>query len=242
MGTHPIFESDFDCLTDDLSNMSGDNNNDEALPLSPDCVQRGVAIDEKEETGHSSSSSTISSRTDSRPLCRICHSNSGIDSKETRPGDLITPCNCKGTLELVHRNCLDRWLRTADTKSCELCHYRFKMKSDMKPFCHWKPLSMTANERNRLLMSITFHIIALACVVWSLFVLIDKTAEELRAHEIRWPFWTKLVVVGVGFTGGLVFMYVQCRVYVDLIKRLRNENRVIYVQSLQTDIDQTQDV
>jgi len=112
----------------------------------------------------------------------------------------------------------------------------------MKPFCHWKPLSMTANERNRLLMSITFHIIALACVVWSLFVLIDKTAEELRAHEIRWPFWTKLVVVGVGFTGGLVFMYVQCRVYVDLIKRLRNENRVIYVQSLQTDTDQTQDV
>ena len=48
------------------------------------------------------------------------------------------------------------------------------MKSDMKPFCHWKPLSMTANERNRLLMSITFHIIALACVVWSLFVLIGE--------------------------------------------------------------------
>ena len=34
----------------------------------------------------------------------------------------------------------------------------------------------------------------------------------------------------------------KCRVYVDLIKRLRNENRVIYVQSLQTDTDQTQDV
>ena len=96
------------------------------------------------------------------------------------------------------------------------------MKSDMKPWSQWKSLTMTPNERNRLLMSITFHIIALACVVWSLFVLIgeislisvfecnlDKTAEELRAHEIRWPFWTKLVVVGVGFTGGLVFMYVQ---------------------------------
>ena len=25
----------------------GDNNNDEALPLSPDCVQRGVNIDGK---------------------------------------------------------------------------------------------------------------------------------------------------------------------------------------------------
>ena len=64
-----------------------------------------------------------------------------------------------------------------------------------------------------------------------------------------------MVVVGVGFTGGLVFMYVQdrfyhssdltkmtsnqrlnfdkqirkicwkCRVYVDLIKRFKNENK-----------------
>merc|ERR1712227_37825 len=170
MGTHPIFESDFDCLTDE-SKMSGNNNNEEALPLSPDCVQRNL-FEEKGER-NSSASSTISSK-DSRPLCRICHSNSGID--QDKPGDLITPCKCKGTLELVHRNCLDKWLRTADTKSCELCHYRFNMKSDMKPWSQWKSLTMTPNERNRLLMSITFHIIALACVVWSLFVLIDKTA------------------------------------------------------------------
>ena len=33
---------------------------------------------------------------------------------------------------------------------------------------------MSANERKKLLMSITFHVIALACVVWSLYVLIGK--------------------------------------------------------------------
>ena len=42
---------------------------------------------------------------------------------------------------------------------------------------------------------------------------LEKTAEELKNHDIKWPFWTKLVVVGVGFTGGLVFMYVQDRVF-----------------------------
>ena len=42
---------------------------------------------------------------------------------------------------------------------------------------------------------------------------LEKTAEELKNHDIKWPFWTKLVVVGVGFTGGLVFMYVQDRFY-----------------------------
>lgn len=209
---------------------------DECLPLSPDCV---TGNDVKRKSGSSEGScsrcSTISSKDTSSngPVCRICHSSSGLnkDSKDSK--DLITPCKCKGTLKLVHRNCLEKWVRTADTKSCELCHYRFDMKSSLPPFRNWKSLSMSANERKKLLMSITFHVIALACVVWSLYVLIEKTAQELRQGKINWPFWTKLVVVGVGFTGGLVFMYVQCRVYVELIKRFKNENKVIYVQSLQ---------
>merc|ERR1711990_871978 len=239
MGTHPIFESDFDCLTDESEiKMSevhqSENNNEETLPLSPDCVQKKITSD-SERDSDSNHSSSSSSRTESGPLCRICHSNSGINSRDGSSTDtaLITPCRCKGTLQLVHRNCLERWVRTADTKSCELCHHKFDMTSRLPPFKKWKRLSMSANERKRILMSITFHVIALACVVWSLYVLIEKTAEELKNHDIKWPFWTKLVVVGVGFTGGLVFMYVQCRVYVDLIKRFKNENKVIYVQSLQ---------
>ncbi|XP_016417456.1 E3 ubiquitin-protein ligase MARCH8-like [Sinocyclocheilus rhinocerous] len=54
-------------------------------------------------------------------------------------------------------------------------------------------------------------------------------ASESRILE--WPFWTKLVVVAIGFTGGLVFMYVQCKVYIQLWKRLKAYNRVIYVQN-----------
>lgn len=30
--------------------------------------------------------------------------------------------------------------------------------------------------------------------------------------DLQWPFWTKLIVVGIGFIGGLVFMYIQCKV------------------------------
>lgn len=48
---------------------------------------------------------------------------------------------------------------------------------------------------------------------------------------LEWPFWTKLVVVAIGFTGGLVFMYVQCKVYVQLWRRLKAYNRVIFVQN-----------
>lgn len=53
----------------------------------------------------------------------------------------------------------------------------------------------------------------------------------LQEGTLEWPFWTKLIVVAIGFTGGLVFMYVQCKMYVQLCKRWRAFNRVIYVQN-----------
>lgn len=51
--------------------------------------------------------------------------------------------------------------------------------------------------------------------------------------KLNWPFWTKLVVVAIGFTGGLVFMYVQCKTYVKLFRRWKQFNRVIYINDIQ---------
>lgn len=48
---------------------------------------------------------------------------------------------------------------------------------------------------------------------------------------LDWPFWTKLIVVAVGFTGGLIFMYIQCKVYLQLWRRLKAFNRIIFVQN-----------
>lgn len=39
---------------------------------------------------------------------------------------------------------------------------------------------MTSSERRKIFCSVTFHVIAITCVVWSLYVLIDRTAEEIR--------------------------------------------------------------
>jgi hypothetical protein len=93
---------------------------------------------------------------------------------------------------------------------------------------------MTKVERRKIFCSVTFHIIAITCVVWSLYVLIDRTSEEVRNGVLEWPFWTKLIVVAIGFAGGIVFMYVQCRMYLQLCRRWRAYNRVIYVQDCST--------
>lgn len=93
---------------------------------------------------------------------------------------------------------------------------------------------MTSVERRKVVCSVIFHIIAITCVVWSLFVLINRTTEEINAGMLEWPFWTKLIVVAIGFTGGLVFMYVQCKMYIQLCRRWRAYNLVIYIQDCDT--------
>ncbi|XP_075054113.1 E3 ubiquitin-protein ligase MARCHF1 isoform X2 [Mixophyes fleayi] len=161
--------------------------------------------------------------------CRICH----CEGDDENP--LITPCRCTGTLRFVHQACLHQWIKSSDTRCCELCKYDFVMETKLKPLRKWEKLQMTKSERRKIVCSVTFHIIAITCVVWSLYVLIDRTAEEIRQGNdngvLEWPFWTKLVVVAVGFTGGLVFMYVQCKVYIQLWRRLKAYNRVIFVQN-----------
>ncbi|XP_051025384.1 E3 ubiquitin-protein ligase MARCHF1 isoform X3 [Acomys russatus] len=166
---------------------------------------------------------------DNFEVCRICH----CEGDEESP--LITPCRCTGTLRFVHQSCLHQWIKSSDTRCCELCKYDFIMETKLKPLRKWEKLQMTTSERRKIFCSVTFHVIAVTCVVWSLYVLIDRTAEEIKQGNnngvLEWPFWTKLVVVAIGFTGGLVFMYVQCKVYVQLWRRLKAYNRVIFVQN-----------
>jgi len=95
----------------------------------------------------------------------------------------------------------------------------------------WEKLDMSSMERRKLVCSVTFHAVAFTCVIWSLYVLIDRSVEEYSTGQLNWPFWTKLVVVAIGFTGGVVFMYVQCTMYFALCRRWRAFNRVILVQN-----------
>uniref|UniRef100_A0A182SFF4 Uncharacterized protein n=1 Tax=Anopheles maculatus TaxID=74869 RepID=A0A182SFF4_9DIPT len=69
-------------------------------------------------------------------------------------------------------------------------------------------------------------------VIWSLCVLIERATEEVRRGQIGWPFWTKLIVVTVGLTGGVVFMYIQCKQYLNLCNRWRARNRILLIQNV----------
>lgn len=158
-------------------------------------------------------------------ICRICHCESDIHNP------LLTPCYCAGSLKYVHQTCLQQWLTASETSTCELCKFPFIMHSRIKPLNEWKSLDMSGVERRRLFCAILFHVAAALCVIWSLCVLIERAADEVRKGQIGWPFWTKLVVVTVGLTGGVVFMYIQCKQYLNLCSRWRARNRILLIQN-----------
>lgn len=59
--------------------------------------------------------------------CRICHCEGDDESP------LITPCHCTGSLRFVHQGCLQQWIKSSDTRCCELCKYEFIMETKLKP-------------------------------------------------------------------------------------------------------------
>lgn len=58
----------------------------------------------------------------SQLLCRICYSN---ENKE----ELSNWCNCSGTIALMHKSCLERWIFYSVIGSnwgkCEICNHKY---------------------------------------------------------------------------------------------------------------------
>ena len=161
----------------------------------------------------------------SEKICRICHC--GVEDEK-----FISPCKCTGSLGFIHQTCLQSWLNItgkANKKQCELCHYDFKLQSTLKPFHKWKMLKLTPYERKKVICSIAFHLLAVLCVIWSIWVLMERLISEANSDEIGWAFWTKIGVVFIGFVGGISFMYSQCKMYVTYFNRWKASNQVIVV-------------
>lgn len=64
------------------------------------------------------------------PMCRICH-DSGAQE------ELLSPCDCSGSLAPIHRNCLEHWLSASGTSFCELCHFQFTVQRKSRPLLEW---------------------------------------------------------------------------------------------------------
>lgn len=93
-----------------IENVREDNveHSNENLLLDPIKLDHKISLD------------SIVCNTIGSTLCRICQTN-------TVNEDLISPCNCKGSLAYVHYSCLERWLNQSCRNYCELCMYQYEV-------------------------------------------------------------------------------------------------------------------
>ncbi|PRD27897.1 UNVERIFIED_CONTAM: march8 [Trichonephila clavipes] len=100
---------------------------------------------------HSSQPSTVSSSLGGVDICRICHCEGDAELP------LISPCFCAGSLRYVHQSCLQQWIKSSDTRCCELCKFQFIMHTKIKPFRKVRPIAFSnrISKFQRVLMYYT---------------------------------------------------------------------------------------
>ncbi|XP_053737501.1 E3 ubiquitin-protein ligase MARCHF3-like [Synchiropus splendidus] len=76
-------------------------------------------------------------------MCRICHEG---DLHE----ELLSPCQCLGSLATVHRSCLEHWLSSSGTSLCELCQHQFTVKKRQRPLLEWLQSANAGQEKHTL--------------------------------------------------------------------------------------------
>ena len=89
---------------------------------SPD-PEEGLPMSPKKDSSSLGGSTSSLNNNESDKFCKICHC--GAEASNA----FIKPCLCSGSLKFVHQQCLQHWIKSSDTKSCELCKHPFTMSS-----------------------------------------------------------------------------------------------------------------
>lgn len=170
----------------------------------------------------------LNNNQDDIPTCRICHCTESPSSSLVK---LISPCHCSGSLKYVHHNCLQQWLDATNSQRCELCKHPFIMSVKYKPLYKWGSLNASPSERRRLICNSVFNLVSMVCIFWSIYVLIERASLDARNGQIDWSFYVKISVVTIGLIIGVIFVFVQLKLYYSIFMKWRQSNRIIIIRN-----------
>ncbi|CAL1265132.1 unnamed protein product [Larinioides sclopetarius] len=111
----------------------------------------------------------------SGPICRICHEG---DDKE----DLVSPCKCTGTVGLVHKTCMERWLSTRPNSNdkCEICNYTFVTARYPKSVLEWiQSDENNGNHRRSLMGDVTCFMLLTPLAIVSSFLCVEGAKRQV---------------------------------------------------------------
>uniref|UniRef100_A0A914X0B8 RING-CH-type domain-containing protein n=1 Tax=Plectus sambesii TaxID=2011161 RepID=A0A914X0B8_9BILA len=78
-------------------------------------------------------------------MCRFCFDEEDEDFIDADPEALmrnaddewLSPCLCSGSMQWVHRRCLEEWFKTVKRNQCQTCKFNFKRQWKMRPIRNW---------------------------------------------------------------------------------------------------------
>ena len=86
-----------------------------------------------------------SSKNSSGVFCRICHDGEAGGER------LISPCLCSGSVGLVHRSCIEKWLSSVNKDTCELCQQKYRVSRHSRPFSSWLLTPAVGDDQRNLM-------------------------------------------------------------------------------------------
>uniref|UniRef100_UPI0037E904F3 E3 ubiquitin-protein ligase MARCHF3-like n=1 Tax=Semicossyphus pulcher TaxID=241346 RepID=UPI0037E904F3 len=109
----------------------------------PQCyTQMKVKIDDQLMSAGRDVNTKLCSMQDTS-MCRICHEGGAQE-------ELLSPCECSGSLSTIHRSCLEHWLSASGTSFCELCHYQFTVQKKSRSLLEWLQNPSLRQEKRTL--------------------------------------------------------------------------------------------
>ncbi|KAG5311092.1 MARH2 ligase, partial [Acromyrmex insinuator] len=143
-------------------------------------------------------------------ICRICHMGGYAPSADNHlspcnsenlidqtsilsnfVGPLISACKCRGTVALVHVECLERWLTESGRARCELCGYKYAIRrvrrhTFFQSIVIW--FRTIIATRQKMLLDIGYLIMTTPVAVFSCYLcaLALKMLMRNGFYEIPW--------------------------------------------------------
>lgn len=161
-------------------------------------------------------------------LCRICYNG---EIKEP----LLQPCDCSGTMGLVHKSCLEKWLSQCNKNQCEICNFNYDVNRQKRPFSAWIYRPITTKDTKNLLNDLLCFLILTPLAFLSIWYCIGfafKFTESIN----RWE--SSGLVILTTFLVIIYFLWLSfsSRYHYKVFKNWQEKNQIVTLNIERTKI------
>jgi len=155
-------------------------------------------------------------------LCRICYNS---DVKEP----LLQPCDCSGSMGLIHKTCLEKWLSQSNKNSCEICNYDYKVNRKLRPFAEWLCRPITTKDSKNLLNDILCFLILTPLAFISTWYCVGFTFK-MPPNTSAWE--SSGLVILTSFLVVIYFLWFifSMRYHYKVFKDWQDKNQIVTLQ------------